>query len=155
MDKTEDYFAFISDADTQKILETEPFAISSNNIETTILDARPEKKIYTGMPVSDLKLIAGFKTKFVDVTDLIINVSPENELLKALPASEEDMQRISFPVKISLRFSFTEEVFSQTFFQIMDMVAELGGIGGIIASTIAGFAVYMILLFIMDLTSVI
>jgi len=53
MDKTEDYFAFISDADTQKILETEPFAISSNNIETTILDARPEKKIYTGMPVRD------------------------------------------------------------------------------------------------------
>lgn len=65
------------------------------------------------------------------------------------------MNRASFPMKISLRFSFTEQVFSFTYFQIMDMVAELGGIGGIISSTIAGFAVYMILLFILDLVQLI
>lgn len=155
MEKTEDYFAFISDADTQKILETEPFSISSNKIEATILDAAPEKNIFKGMPVKDQQLFFGFKTKFSDFTDLIINVSPENDLLKALPSSDEDMQRASFPIKVSLRFSFTEQVFFQTFIQIMDMFAELGGIGGIIASAIAGMAVYFILLFIMDLTTVI
>ena len=37
----------------------------------------------------------------------------------------------------------------------MDMVAELGGIGGIIGGAIAGFAIYFILLFIMDLTTII
>lgn len=50
MTSTEDYYSFISENITQKILETEPFAISSYNIEPTILDARPLQNIYTGMP---------------------------------------------------------------------------------------------------------
>ena len=82
-------------------------------------------------------------------------VSPENELRAAVPATDDEMLRESFPIMVSFRFSFTEQVFSFTYIQIMDMVAELGGLGGVIASTLAGFAIYFIALFILDLVYVI
>ena len=83
MVSTQDYYNFISENITQKILETEPFTVSSFNIEPTILDARPMKNVYNGMPEKGQKEYFGFKFKFVYITDLVIQISPENELRTA------------------------------------------------------------------------
>ena len=60
-----------------------------------------------------------------------------------------------YPQKLELRFEFTEQQFSYTYFSIVDLVSELGGISGIIGGIFAGFAIYLLMLYVVDLVTLI
>lgn len=60
-----------------------------------------------------------------------------------------------FTTKVSLRVSFTEEKFNFLYYSLMDLVSEVGGLGGAVAGTLGQFGVYIMMLFVVDLIMII
>jgi hypothetical protein len=65
------------------------------------------------------------------------------------------MEQQEFSTKVYLRVSFTEENFSFLYYNLMDLLAEVGGLGGAVAGTLNSFSVYIMMLFVVDLVMII
>ena len=154
---TEDYYAFISDSFTLKLAETVPYNVAKLKIEPTILDASPEKNIYTGKPKKGAKLYIGgrYNFAFVNLKEVLIKVKPENNLRTSKLANDDEQARDRYPQVLGLRFGFTEQQFAYTYFSTTDLISELGGISGIIGGIFAGLAIYFVMLYVTDLVNLI
>lgn len=118
-----DYYKFISANITSKLYETEPMAISEHKVEPIIMDAQPYQNKYKGMPERFQKKFLGYLLKFKDVTEKIAIVKPETEIRPAIPTDEEYQAQDKFPIKVSLRFDYTEMQFTFVYVQISDMIS--------------------------------
>jgi len=67
----------------------------------------------------------------------------------------EEMDQPKFSTRVSLRVSFTEENFSFLYYSLMDLLAEVGGLGGAVAGTLSSFGAYIMMLFVVDLIMII
>ena len=86
----DDYYSFISESTTQKLIETTTYNIAKDNVEPTILDANPEKNIYTGKPKVGATLYLGYNFAFVDLKETLIKVSSEFQTRLAELASDDE-----------------------------------------------------------------
>ena len=93
--------------------------------------------------------------EFVTTSDRIIKVFQELTERVTERMSIEDMEEKKFATRVSLRVSFTEEEFSFLYYNLMDMLSEIGGLGGAVAGTLSSFAVYIMMLFVFDLIGII
>ena len=88
---------------------------------------------------------------FTKITDRIIVIEPENNIRMMVELEDDEKTQETFITKASFRFSFTERQFYYKYYNIMDVVIELGGINGVIGPLMASFTQYFIILFIVDL----
>lgn len=82
--------------------------------------------------------------------------SPENDLRMIFKLDPEEIDNfVSLAVDLKFRFTFTKQVFEYQFYNLKDILADIGGIGGAIGAALGSFGVYMIMLFIVDLVIII
>lgn len=86
---------------------------------------------------------------------MLVKVKPEYNLVGSELANDEEQGMERYAQILGLRFGFTEQQFSYTYFSTTDLISELGGISGIIGGIFASLAIYFVMLYIVDLVTLI
>jgi hypothetical protein len=50
--------------------------------------------------------------------------------------TDEERDEDKFPTRVALRVSFTEEKFNFLYYSLMDLISEVGGLGGAVGGTL-------------------
>ena len=127
---------FRANASSVRVVETSAQVIGVDYIDDTTLDCLPRTNTYNGIPKRFGLEFLGFPLEFTTFSDRIILVFQELSERLTEKYSDEEREMDKFPVRVSLRVSFTEESFNFLYYSLMDLVSEVGGLGGAVAGTL-------------------
>ena len=91
-----------------KLAETVPYNVAKEKIESAILNASPERNIYTGKPKKDARLFFGYNFAFENFLEVLINLKPVSLPLVSELANDEEQGMDMYPQRLGFRFEFTE-----------------------------------------------
>lgn len=164
-DSVKNYEAFRASNMTHKVYQSDTQVIAVEEVQETILDARPQTDIYIDAPIAASKKILGIAVEVEDVTDKIIKVKSEYDTRLASNMTDDDKEKLLRSIelgelnqetvtvqKIALRCTFIEKVFTYQFYSFKDFFGDIGGVFGAVKLSIGeSFGGWIILFFIVDL----
>lgn len=150
---------------THKVYESTTQVIAVEEVQVTILDARPQTDIYIDAPTATSKQILGIPYEVAQVEDKIIKVKSEYDTRLVSNMTDDDKELLKFQIDngelskdtvtlqhIELRLTFVEKVFTYQFYSFKDFFGDIGGVFGAVKISIGeSFGGWIILFFIVDL----
>lgn len=147
---------FVASASSVLLVSSHESMIGVEQVEDTTLDALPRTNNYKGMPKKNgYTFYDLFPLQFENVVDRIILVFQCLTDRLSERMTDEEMSVSKFKMKVSLRVSFTEEKFTFLYYNLMDLVSEVGGLGGAINGSMGQLAFILMMLFVADMVMVI
>ena len=89
-DSVKNYEAFRASNMTHKVYQSDTQVIAVEEVQETILDARPQTDIYIDAPIAASKKILGIAVEVEDVIDKIIKVKSEYDTRLASNMTDDD-----------------------------------------------------------------
>lgn len=149
---------FKGNASSVLVFKTPSQVIGVEEIHETTLDCLTRSRDFEGIPKRFGKTFFGFfPLQFVNINDRIIKVFQElvERVTEKMSLEEMHPSNAPFTTRVSLRVSFTEENFKFLYYNLMDLLEEVGGLGGAVSGTLSSFAVYIMMMFVIDLIGII
>jgi hypothetical protein len=160
-----DFEDFRANNMTHKVYQSATLVIAVEEVQPTILNARPQTDIYIDAPIAASKQVLGIAIEVEDVNDRIIKVKSEYDtrLVSDMTADDIDLLQDRIAAgelstktvtmqEIALRLTFIEKEFTYRFYSFKDFFGDIGGVFGAVKLSIGeSFGGWIILFFIVDL----
>ena len=99
-DSQKNYEAFRASNMTHKVYQSDTQVIAVEEVQETILNARPQTDIYIDAPIEASKKILGIAVEVEDVTDKIIKVKSEYDTRLVSNMTFDDKEKLARSIEL-------------------------------------------------------
>ena len=140
-------------SNTFKLMESFSHTIGESYAELTNLVVEPINYIHKGVANKTAWHMPGNIPFFyiLELNDTSLEITPENDVREPEKLTMEELSQKEFYNQINLKFLFTEQQFTFTYFGWDDFFADLGGVSKIAEEALGSLAFLLIWIYFIDL----